>query len=155
MYRRQRVAPSHGRQAVIRHALRGSYLASVVLATSPTMAADLRLSVQGIEAAQGTLRIAVYASEADFRENMLRSLALPAAPGTMSATFEDLSAGEYAVMLYQDLNDNEEIDTNLLGIPKEPWGGSLNGTQVLGPPDWADVKFSLPAGGSDIQVLLR
>ncbi len=28
--------------------------------------------------------------------------------------------------MYQDLNGNGKLDTNLFGVPKEPWGTSAN-----------------------------
>ena len=34
--------------------------------------------------------------------------------------FDNLPAGKYAVKAYQDLNDNKVMDTNFIGIPKEP-----------------------------------
>jgi len=55
----------------------------------------------------------------------------------------DLPAGEYAIMLFQDLDSNEELDTNLMGIPREPWGGSLQGKTIMRAPEWNDVKFKI------------
>jgi uncharacterized protein (DUF2141 family) len=44
-----------------------------------------------------------------------------------------LPAGEYAMVVYQDTNGNNELDSGLFSIPKEPfgitnWNGGLPGS---------------------------
>lgn len=36
-----------------------------------------------------------------------------------SYTFEDIPYGEYAICVFHDTNENGEIDTNFMGMPKE------------------------------------
>ena len=74
---------------------------------------------------------------------------------SVSVTFDNIPVGKYAVMLFQDTNGNENLDTNLLGIPSEPWGASLNGTRVFGAPKWADVKFDVPEDGAQITLSMN
>lgn len=125
---------------------------TVAIAAAPARAAELTLDIGPITRAQGTVQIAVYASEAEFRKTMLRALREPARTGRLRVTVPGLPAGEYAVMVFHDLDGNDRLDTNLLGIPREPWGGSLRGKSVFGPPGWADVKFTLPAGGETLAI---
>ena len=47
----------------------------------------------------------------------------------------DIPAGEYALMVYYDENDNLEIDRNFIGIPTEPLGFS-NNYRPKGPPSY-------------------
>ena len=42
-----------------------------------------------------------------------------------------------------DLNGNEELDRNLVGIPTEPFGFSRNARGSFGPPDYADMQFEV------------
>lgn len=35
-------------------------------------------------------------------------------------TFQDLPSGTYAIMAFQDLNNNGALDKNFIGFPKEP-----------------------------------
>jgi uncharacterized protein (DUF2141 family) len=42
-----------------------------------------------------------------------------------------------------DRNGNGELDTNFVGIPKEPWAFSNNASGVLGPAKWQQAKFEL------------
>lgn len=60
---------------------------------------------------------------------------------TAEFTFSGLKEGDYAISIFQDLNGNEEMDTNMLGIPKEPVGAS-NMTS-LGRPKFSKCKFNV------------
>lgn len=64
------------------------------------------------------------------------------------ANFEAVPAGAYAVAVYQDINENNNLDTKILGIPKEPVGFSKNKMGKMGPPDFDDVAFVLESGES-------
>jgi uncharacterized protein (DUF2141 family) len=55
--------------------------------------------------------------------------------------WRDLPPGTYAIAVVHDENDNEALDTNFLGIPKEGIGASNNAKGRLGPPKWKDAKF--------------
>lgn len=119
-------------------------------------AGDLDLTVTNITSAQGVIQLAVYASENDFRKNPVRSLRQEiSATGQIRVVIANLPAGDYAVMAYHDLNGNDDLDTNLLGIPSEPWGASLGDKTVFGAPAWADVRFPVPATGMSATIDLK
>ena len=42
-----------------------------------------------------------------------------------------------------DENENNKLDTNFLGIPKESFGCSNNAKGFMGPPKWEDAKFEI------------
>jgi uncharacterized protein (DUF2141 family) len=49
-------------------------------------------------------------------------------------------AGVYAVSCYQDLNGNGKMDTNLVGIPTEPYGFSAGARPKFRAPTWEEAK---------------
>jgi uncharacterized protein (DUF2141 family) len=53
----------------------------------------------------------------------------------------DLLHGEWAVVITQDLNDNDKLDKNLMGIPVEPYGFSNNVRPKFAPPAFDGCKF--------------
>ena len=59
----------------------------------------------------------------------------------------DLPPGEYAISIYYDANGNGELDTNFIGIPKEPVALSNNAKAKFGPPKYKDAVFTLSAEG--------
>ena len=54
-----------------------------------------------------------------------------------------LPPGEYALSIFYDKNDNGELDTNFIGIPKEPVALSNNARPSFGPPKYKDAVFTL------------
>ena len=66
---------------------------------------------------------------------------LPIVNKQVVVVIDSLEYGEYAVRVFHDENKNEEIDTNLLGIPTEDYGYSNNASSWFGPPSWDKAKF--------------
>ncbi|OED34135.1 hypothetical protein AB833_32610 [Chromatiales bacterium (ex Bugula neritina AB1)] len=118
-------------------------------------AADLVVYVATVEKAEGKLSMAVYDNEADFSKTLAFAQQLPAVEGEMQFIFTDLAAGEYAVMVFHDINDNGKLDTNLLGMPNEPWGASLQGKSLFGPPGWSDTRFNFSDDGLSVTITLK
>ena len=55
---------------------------------------------------------------------------------------------------FYDKNGNGKLDTNFLGIPKEPTAMSNNAKGSFGPPKFKDAKFTLTAN-TTIQVFRK
>ena len=55
----------------------------------------------------------------------------------------DLPQGFYSFSYYHDVNNNGKLDTNLVGIPKEPYGFSNGEKGRFGPPSFEDSKFKI------------
>ena len=61
-----------------------------------------------------------------------------------TSTFEyELPAGQYAVGIFHDVNLNNKMDNNFLGLPKEQYGFSNNARALFGPPSYEDAAFEL------------
>lgn len=69
-------------------------------------------------------------------------------------SFKGLGKGIYAVSIYQDENSNGKLDTNLLGIPTEPYAFSNNATGVFGPPSFEQCQFEILGGSQEIHISL-
>src|SRR5690606_17095923 len=98
-------------------------------------------------------RVALYASEADYRRTAVRALEARPAPGRVALRFADLPAGDYAVAMYHDRNGNGKLDSNLVGIPTEPYGFSGGGAAV-GASSWREARIRLVPEGAAISVRL-
>lgn len=70
-----------------------------------------------------------------------------------SYTFRNLPDGEYAVAVFHDENANGKMDTNLIGIPKEPYGFSNNFIPKIKAPSFTQTKFKLD-GNKIIKISL-
>jgi uncharacterized protein (DUF2141 family) len=56
---------------------------------------------------------------------------------------ENLRPGKYAFKYIHDENNNEKLDTNWLGIPKEGYGFSNNAKGPFGPPSFEKTIFAI------------
>ncbi|MBR6216197.1 MAG: DUF2141 domain-containing protein [Spirochaetaceae bacterium] len=91
------------------------------------------VSITNIKTADGTIIMSIHDSDKSFsRKNPLETLKLsPEVPSVLCTL--NLAPGEYAFCVYHDINNNGQLDTNLVGIPKEPFGFSnYNGKSVPG-----------------------
>jgi|TARA_B110000971_G_scaffold169269_1_gene173762 uncharacterized protein (DUF2141 family) len=53
-----------------------------------------------------------------------------------------------------DKGADGEMDTNFVGIPKEPYAFSNNVMGKMGPPKWKGAKFEV-VGDASIAILLK
>ena len=91
------------------------------------------ISITNIKTADGTIIMSIHDSDKSFSKKIpLKTLKLsPEVPSVLCTL--DLAPGEYAFCVYHDINSNGELDTNLVGIPKEPFGFSnYDGKSVPG-----------------------
>ncbi|WP_114394697.1 DUF2141 domain-containing protein [Oleisolibacter albus] len=124
----------------------------------PARAADLSLTVVNLApGGQGTLRAALYASAEDFEHKgqPFAALMMRQAEEGVHLSLGPLPPGRYAVRVFQDLNANGTLDTNLLGIPTEPFGFSNDAMGEMGPPSFAAAAITLESAPLAIRVTLR
>jgi uncharacterized protein (DUF2141 family) len=117
------------------------------LAFSSASAATLKIVVEGAVPGKGTLRVTLFASEEGWLKTGVRALEIKADSAKATALIENLEDGEYAISVIDDLDDNGRLDSNAMGIPKEPYGFSNNAKGLFGPAKWADAKFKVEGDG--------
>ena len=65
--------------------------------------------------------------------------------------FENLKNDKYAIRFFHDENENEELDTNFIGIPKEGYGFSNDAYGKFGPKDFEEWLFEV-SGDTKIKM---
>jgi len=71
---------------------------------------------------------------------------VPITAGTTQCSFENVSAGTYAISVMHDENDNQKLDKNFFGVPTEGYGVSNNHTHAMSSPTWEESKFTVEGG---------
>ncbi|HEX7847997.1 MAG TPA: DUF2141 domain-containing protein [Chitinophagaceae bacterium] len=59
-----------------------------------------------------------------------------------SVVFNDLPAGDYAIAILHDEDDDLRMNKTWLGLPKEGYGFSNNVMGTFGPPSYSKAKFA-------------
>ena len=104
---------------------------------------NLTVKVEEADNNDGKMLIAVYNSESDFLDTTYKGTQSTITDNGCVVTFENIPEGIYAVSIFHDENDNDKLDSNFIGIPKEDYGCSNNAKGFMGPPKYKDAKFDL------------
>ena len=152
-------------------------------ATAAAEAADLDIEVRGIKKRTGHVKAALFSNAEDFalditfralitregdistgvftsEEQMPRPpvewASVPADARVVHLHMTDVEPGTYALALYQDVNDDGKLATDMHGKPLEPWGLS-NNVRIVDQkaPTFDEAKFVLPAEGTHIVIDLQ
>jgi uncharacterized protein (DUF2141 family) len=130
--------------------MRTLIFATLLLGTAAATAADgpnLRVIATDIKSDEGKLYVWVYDKKDDWLSDRYRTQKSVEVAGNRDGdkiTVELLlPAGEYALSVFQDTNDNGKLESNFIGIPKEPAGLSNNLRPRFGPPKYKDAVFTV------------
>ena len=132
---------------------------SAAFAPALVSAETLTITIADIRESEGRIMIQVANSEKGFEFSEDSAAPPPVAISQLAEagamTFEvTLPPGIYGARVLHDLNGNGEMDSNFVGIPKEPWAFSNNATGRLGPAKWQDAKFEI-SGNTAVEIRLN
>jgi uncharacterized protein (DUF2141 family) len=116
-------------------------------------AADVLVRIDNIKQLAGELQISLCTRTEFEVEDCQRYIGAPVTAKSMTVRFANAPAGDWAVMLIQDLNGNDKMDYNFLGLPKEPFGMSNLRSFPLRSPRFSDVDFKTK--GQPVAITVR
>lgn len=79
----------------------------------------------------------------DTEKNVIKGVSAEIVNNICTITINDLEDGRYSFRYFHDENNNEELDTNFIGIPKEGFGFSNNAKGTFGPPAFEKTIFEI------------
>lgn len=123
-------------------------------AASAVSAATVEVHVSGVAAGKGKVNVAVCDKER-FLKQCAYSASAPARDGDNVISVANVPPGTWAVLAYQDENGNDELDRNLIGIPKENYGFSRDARGKFGPPGFDDAAIEVGGDKTFAPVRLR
>ena len=118
-------------------------ICSQMLNAQDTKVQDVTVKVNNIDNNKGQIFIGLYNSEAAFLNERFKGVKSVIENNSCEVTFKNIPVGVYAISLFHDENENNKMDSNFLGIPKEDYGCSNNAKGFMGPPKWEDAKFEV------------
>lgn len=115
------------------------------------------LKFENIRNDKGSIKYLVFKSDEGYPDD----IKLSAKSGTIATkeaeqgiVLNDLEAGSYSFSVIHDENNNDRLDTNFLGIPKEGFGFSNNPLVLFGPPSFDKTKVEVKMG-SEIIIKMK
>lgn len=115
---------------------------------------NLVVVIKNIKEAKGTIAVALFDNEADFTSKMRQGKTTVAKTDEIQVTFENIVPGIYAISVMHDANENDELDSNAFGIPKEGFGFSNDAMGMFGPPSFEKAKFNF-TGENKVYITLK
>jgi uncharacterized protein (DUF2141 family) len=105
---------------------------------------DMAVVVRGLRNADGHVLFVLHDKEKGFPGDdagAVRTGQRTIKGSVAKLVWKDVPHGTYAIAVVHDENDNGDVDTNFIGMPKEGVGTSNNPRPRMGPPKWKDSKF--------------
>ncbi len=128
-------------------------LATTLAASS--FAADLTVEIKGVNSANGQIYIGLYDKAEGWMKGGFKNVETAAKKDRVIYEFKDLPEGVYAISLYHDENGNGKFDSNLVGMPIEPYGFSNDAMGNFGPPTFEQAKFKLDSAKKTVTLNLK
>lgn len=109
----------------------------ILIFSSLLYSAQITVVVENIKKDEGKVFVGLFKPDEDFPKREKRLKGGPVIPKNqkVSMTFTDVTSGEYAISTHHDINSNDAVDKNFMGMPKEPYGFSNNQYGPFGKPD--------------------
>lgn len=111
---------------------------------------NISVEVTDLRSNDGKVGITLFNSADDFPSNPDAAIAkkyIGITNKTAQTIFENIPEGTYAIAVYHDEDEDGEIETNFIGIPKEGTGSSNNPKSRMGPPRYEDCEFDTKTTG--------
>lgn len=139
-----------------------SALLIALAAAQPGMADAGKVTVKmtGFKNADGIVRTVLVNNEQDYLKEAGQEGGSSAelkvnSDMTAEHSFENVEYGKYAVKIYHDVNNNNKLDKNMVGMPREPYGLSNNARGKLGLPAFSTVTFDVNAPEQVIEIQIK
>ena len=111
---------------------------------------QFKLNIEVIEISNnnGNIMLQLF----DSTQKIIKEEMIPIKDFKCQISFENLSAGRYAVRYYHDENVNGKMETNIVGKPTEGYGFSNNVIGKFGPPPFEKWLFKIDG---DKKIVLK
>jgi uncharacterized protein (DUF2141 family) len=113
----------------------------------------LEVIVNNIQVGKGSVVVEIYNNDKNFFTKPIATKTVKATNKSLDFSF-DISDGIYAVAVYQDINENKQLDKGWFSIPKEPYGLSNNYRPHFSGPSFNDCKFKVTQE-TTVTILLK
>jgi len=125
--------------------------------SNPTETASVTVVVSSLASTQSTVKLYFYNNPSGFLKDKQYTFMRAVKPGGQREVSlpVELTEGDWAVAITQDINNNDKLDKNFIGIPTEPFAFSNNVRATLAPPAFDECKFTVKGDGKVVNIVLK
>ncbi|VVM26720.1 hypothetical protein BSPWISOXPB_9633 [uncultured Gammaproteobacteria bacterium] len=117
---------------------------SLLLVSSLSYATNIEINISNIKPIVGKLSIALDTKDTynkDDKSNSVFSARKNISTSKHKIIISDVDAGTYALSIFHDVDNDNKLSTNLLGMPNEGYGFSNNVVGNFGKPTFKEASF--------------
>ncbi len=115
----------------------------------------LTIRIQGMKNKKGNLSIALYKSDANFKQEKFSYVNRISADSDGVIVLDKIDYGNYGVAVYHDENENSKLDKNFIGMPVEGYGFSNNVKGSFGPPGLKETSVLMNQPETNLSIQLN
>ena len=130
----------------------------MVLSPMMLFAVDVTFVIEGMKNDSGAVIVGIYNSSETFPKkgkHVTGCISKHKLGGKSVVVVCKVDSGTYAAAAFHDENNNSELDTNFIGIPKEIYGFSNNARGTVGPPDFDKASFKVGTENIELNIQLQ
>lgn len=134
------------------------FLVLIAMVYTDQGSAKLTLTVNKVKNDKGVVRVLLFDNAAGFPddvENAVKNASVKITGDKAVITFDNLSAGTYALSVFHDSENTGKLRTNAFGIPRDGYGFSNNASGTFGPPSFQKAAFKVNAGDNKVSIDLK
>lgn len=105
-----------------------------------TEGVTITVSIDNIVNDNGKVMVALHSKDTFMKGAGIKNQQSTIEDGKVFLAFKNVMPGTYAIMAMHDANDNNRMDFESNGMPKESYGMSGN-DMTMGPPNFESAKF--------------
>lgn len=129
----------------------GLFACILTLSAQENSGLTLRVVLENVPNNEGSILSALHTEETFLKVAGIKKKKDKAEKGELVLIFNDVEPGTYAVSVLHDANDNQRMDYEVNGMPKENYAMSQN-PMLMGPPTFKDVKFIVAEDDLELHI---
>ncbi|WP_178989107.1 DUF2141 domain-containing protein [Winogradskyella schleiferi] len=111
----------------------------------------ITVTIDNVNNDKGTVKMALNTADTFMKGKPIMSAESAIKDGKVTITFENVEPGEYAIIAYHDVNENNKMDFSDNGMPLESYGMS-NNSMSFGPPQYDEAKFKVEDKNLELNI---
>jgi len=128
------------------------FFVSIIAIAQEKKGVDITITIENVTSDEGKVLAGLHTEETFMKGPGVQNLQSAIKDGKVTLTFTDVEPGNYAIMAMHDANENNRMDYESNGMPKEGYGMSGN-DMAMGPPTFNGAKFTV--GEEDMEMNIR
>ena len=128
------------------------FFVSLVAMAQEKNGINITVTIDNITSDEGKVLIGLHTADTFMKGPGVQNLQSSIENGKVTLKFTNVEPGNYAIMALHDANENNRMDFEANGMPKESYGMSGN-DMAMGPPTFDGAKFQV--ADEDIEFTIR